>query len=138
MRVEENQLDAAASLYLQALRNYESVGGSEHPSAAQPLLGLAAIELRRRQATKAEEYSRRAHSILLEHFPAGHWRTASAAVVLGRSLLASGKPDEAGSTLATAHERLRALFGDRDPRTRNAREAVEEHRRYVAARLRKT
>jgi len=128
LRSTENDLDAAAELFSQALHNYETVGGVEHPLAAGPLLGLAEIALRREQPEQAQSYSQRAFAILGRQFPADHWQHAVAGVALGRSLMDLERIPEATPLIDAGHARLNSLFGERDARTLAARAALTELR----------
>jgi Tetratricopeptide repeat len=63
---------------------------------------------------------------LRQVFPADNWRIAWAESLLGGSLVAQGRFEEAEPLLVRALPLLRAQRSDRDPRTRRARDRLVE------------
>ncbi|MFW6078585.1 MAG: tetratricopeptide repeat protein [Gemmatimonadota bacterium] len=129
LAADRGRLAEAESYYRDALALREALLPDTHPNVATSALGLGTVLLDRGEPTAAEPLLRRAVEIRRTAFDPGHWRTADAEVALGAALSALGRTAEADSLLMAGYDALRTARGDDDPRTREARERLDRHRR---------
>ncbi len=112
--VDAEDLRRAESLFRESLQTRRARSGDQTHGAADPKLGLAWIALERGNARRAEELAREAMNICKEVLPDGHWQVASAKNVLGASLAAQGRCEEAEPLLLQSHEAMEAIRGRYD------------------------
>jgi hypothetical protein len=90
---------------------------------------LSRVRIARGQAAGVELMLRQALEMRQRAYPAGHWRIAEVQALLGASLAAQGRRDEA-ETLMTAADRVFAPIPGRQARDREAnRQRLRQLRR---------
>jgi len=111
----------AESLYRHALTIARRKLPAVHPLTATMLSGFGELELDRGIPDRAEPLLREALAMRRSVLPPQHPHTAQTEQLVGAAILASRRSMEAELYLLPSHERLRAAYGDDDPRTRTGR-----------------
>jgi tetratricopeptide (TPR) repeat protein len=111
----------AENLYRHALSIARRRLGAVHPLTATTLSDLGELELDRGSPARAEPLLREALAMRRSVLPPQHPHTAQTEQLVGAAILASRRSMEAELYLLPSHERLRAAYGDDDPRTRTGR-----------------
>jgi serine/threonine protein kinase len=107
--------------------------GAENPRVVSLALDLARVRIERGAGAQAEALLRPALAVRQRSYPAEHWRVAEAQALLGASLLAQHRADEAEPLMAAADHALKAIPG-RQARDRDANRArLEQLRRQRIA-----
>ena len=104
---QQGKYDEAASASLEALQIAASALGDDHTDVAVYKANLARVHLARKDAAAAESLLREALAIRQRAYPAGHWRIGEAEGLLGETLSALGRYDEAEGMLLDAHRLLK-------------------------------
>jgi hypothetical protein len=86
--------------------------GATHPKTAETLTMVVGVLNRTGRAVQAEELIRDSVDVMRETFGTGNINTAFAESMLGESLTAQGKFEEAETLLVSGHEVLRAVPDD--------------------------
>jgi eukaryotic-like serine/threonine-protein kinase len=120
---EQGKYEEAAAASQEALQIAIPVLGDDHPNVALFRLNLARVYLARHEATTAEPLLRRALEVRERAYPAAHWRIGEAKGLLGESLTALGRYDQAEALLLDARRILKDGPGweGREARAVNAR-----------------
>ena len=122
---QEGKYDEAASASREALQIAIPVLGDDHPFVATYKLNLARAYLARKEAAAADPLIRQALEVRKRAYPAGHWRIGEAKGLLGESLTALGRYEEAEGLLLDADRILKDGSGW------EGREASATHQRLV-------
>jgi|ADGO01.1.fsa_nt_gi hypothetical protein len=85
VRLDQNRLEEAETLFEQALATAERIGGPHNPDSADALLGLSQVALERGDAAAAIARAQRAIENLRSQFPADHWQVRLAESMLERA-----------------------------------------------------
>ena len=117
---QRNSDDAAEALYQHALTIARRRFPEVHPVSATILLGLGELLLDRGAAARAEPLLREALAMRQTVLPPEHPHVAEAQQLLGTAILTRRRYLEAERYLLASFTRLRAAFGNADPRTRAA------------------
>ena len=120
----QGRLEEAEQTYRQALALRREVLAPGHPHVAYSLVGLAELLIERGQPAAAEPLLTEGLQIRLAALPADHFLIAETRSRLGRCLAQLGRLEEARPLLVAGHDRLKALFGPEDRRTREAAERL--------------
>ncbi len=116
--LEQGKYDEAASVLQEALRIAGPVLGADHPLMGGYLANLARVHLARREPVTAERLLRQALGIHRRVHPENDWRIAVSKSLLGASLTALGRYQEAEPLLVDAQSVLKDIPG---PQGREAR-----------------
>jgi tetratricopeptide (TPR) repeat protein len=120
----QGRLEEAEQTYRQALALRREVLAPGHPHVAYSLVGLAELLIERGHQAAAEPLLTEGLQIRLAALPADHFLIAETRSRLGRCLAQLGRLEEARPLLVAGHDRLQALFGPEDRRTREAAERL--------------
>jgi serine/threonine protein kinase/Tfp pilus assembly protein PilF len=104
---QEGKYDEAASASLEALQIAVPALGNDHPLVATYRVNLARVYLARQEAAAAEPLLRQALEIRQRAYPEGDWRIGEAQGLLGESLTALRRYDEAEGLLLNADRILK-------------------------------
>ncbi len=113
-------LDVADSLTRRVMAMDRVQLGPRHPSVAEDLINLGAIELERGRNAEAERYDRDALEIIEAWYGPDSYKTASVLTLLGRALVREEKYDEATAILQRALGIQERVFGPVHPRVASA------------------
>jgi tetratricopeptide (TPR) repeat protein len=119
---EKGDFAAADSLLKGVLELERQSLPKAHVDLAHTLHAYGALQLGRGDATGAERFLREALTIRHERLGGEHWLAALTESLLGSSLSALGRSQEAQPMLQHSLQVLRTNFGDDDARTRRASE----------------
>jgi tetratricopeptide (TPR) repeat protein len=123
----------AESLLAGAYTTVRNTLGADHPGVVSLALDLARVRIARGGAAGVEALARPALAVRQRIYPAGHWRIAEAQALLGASLAAQGRTEEA-MTLMSAADQVFAPIPGRQARDRDANRArLEQLRRRRVA-----
>jgi hypothetical protein len=89
LRITQDRLDEAASLFQQALARYRDQGMGNHPNTCWALMGLAQVALLRNRPAEAQTDSQLALENLRRELPEDHWQVALARASLERAQAAA-------------------------------------------------
>ena len=118
----QGKYQEAESLLGDAYRVVTSALGEDNPRVASMSVDLARVRIARGQAADVETIMRRAVAVRQRVFPADHWRIAEAQALLGASLAAQHRYDEAREMMTAADRTLKPVPG-RQLRDRDANRA---------------
>ncbi|HLT45085.1 MAG TPA: serine/threonine-protein kinase [Luteimonas sp.] len=121
---QAGDLAEAERHYRDALEAQRRDYGQDHDRVGTDLNRLGVVLQRQGRLDEAEDTLRQSLAIYRKRLPAAHPRLAQVQLPLGELLLARGRQAEAGPLLREAHASLQAAFGDADPRTREALQAL--------------
>ena len=110
------RLDESQALNRELLAIDRQLHGPRHPSAADDLINLGAIETNRGRPKDAEGYYREALDILVGWYTKTHPETASAMTMLAQAVASQGRYDEARDLLREALATQRQVYGNDHPR----------------------
>ena len=113
-------LDLSDLLNQRALAIDKQVYGERHPSVANDLINLGAIQFERGHYAEAERDYRQALDIIQPFYGKDHPETASAQTMLGRALVSEGRLDEATAILTDAVGIQERIYGKVHPRVASA------------------
>ena len=85
--------------------------GVDHPRSVTMAIDYARVRLARRDATAAEPMARHALDVRQRLYPPGDWRIAQAQALVGQSLLALGRKDDAETLMREADRVLKPIAG---------------------------
>ena len=121
--------DEAEAMLSDAYHVVTSALGQDHPRIVSLAVDLSRVRIARGQAVGVELMLRRALEMRQRAYPAGHWRIAEVQALLGASLAAQGRRDEA-EALMIAADRVFAPIPGRQARDREAnRQRLRQLRR---------
>ena len=120
----KGDLRQAEETYREAVSLAREIFGPSHSGVLVTTTGLALVLIESGQAQAAEALLRGGLELWSESLP-GSWYLAYTRSVLGESLTALGRYDEAEPLLVTSYQELRVARGDEAPKTRDARRRVE-------------
>ncbi len=123
---QEGKYDEATSTIREALRIAVPALGNDHPQIATYKITLARLELARKDPEAAEPLLRQAMQIRQHAYPPDDWRVGVPKSLLGETLTALGRYDEAERLLLEAHGVLKDIAGQQ------GREAAATRARLVA------
>jgi serine/threonine protein kinase len=109
----------AESLLSEAYATVSAALGTEHPRVVSMALDLARVRIARGGAAGVEALTRPALTVRQRIYPAGHWRIAEAQALLGASLAAHRRYDEAEALMTAADLAFKPIPG-RQARDRDA------------------
>jgi len=119
----------AEALLSEAYRVVTSALGAENPRVTAMAVDLARVRIALGQASGVEVMTRRALQMRERIYPAGHWRIAEAQALLGASLAAQHRYEEAEQLMIAADRTFKPIPG-RQARDRDAnRERLRQLRR---------
>ena len=119
----------AESLLGEAYAIVTSALGADHPRVATMAVDLARVQIALGKAAGVEGTTRRALLMRERMYPEGHWRIAEAQALLGASLAAQHRYDEAEKMMRAADRAFKPIPG-RQARDRDAnRRRLEQLRR---------
>jgi tetratricopeptide (TPR) repeat protein len=104
------RLDEARAAYQEAIETWERVDGPDHPNLANPLLGLARIEMGGDHPERAVPYAERGAALSLDSRDGG-----SANLALADAYRVAGRPEEALGALDVSHALTAKTLGDDHP-----------------------
>ena len=96
-----NQFDASAATFAEALPMQVELLGEEHPSVVQTLASMTNLDVRRGDIAAALEHGARAWNAA-QKLPENHPMTAYAAVMYGQALIGSGRASAAEPVIERA------------------------------------
>ncbi len=114
----------AEGRYREALVGQRKHYGDEHDRVGMQLNRLGIVLYRQKRLDEAEAAMRQALAIYRKRLAVGHQRFAVVLVPLGRLLIERGRVEEAEPLLREALEVRRKTFGENDPRTAEAAQAL--------------
>ncbi len=115
---------AAERQYREALVGQRKHYGDEHDRVAMQLNRLGIVLYRQKRLDEAETAMRQALAIYRKRLAAGHQRFAVVLVPLGQLLIERGRREEAEPLLREALKVRQDAFGENDPRTTEAAQAL--------------
>ena len=121
---DKGDLAAAEPLYRQGLALRRKALRDGHPEIAASLTGLGRLLNDRRAPSEAQPLLREALAIRRQSLAPQDWRIFETEGYLGASLAGLGRFAEAEPLLETAYRRIRDRRGEKDLRTRQARERL--------------
>jgi eukaryotic-like serine/threonine-protein kinase len=110
------RLEVSDSLTRRVLLMSRSLYGDRHPSVADDMITLGAVQFERGNYVGAETHYREALAIFVGYHGTAHPQTASAMTMLGRALVAQERHGEARELLQQALAVREQVFGPRHPR----------------------
>ena len=113
-------LDVSESLNMRALKIDKELYGERHPSVANDLINMGAIQFERGNYKEAERYYRQSLDIIQPFYGKDHPETASAQTMLGRALVSQNRLDEASDILRDALGIQERIYGKVHPRVASA------------------
>jgi serine/threonine-protein kinase len=113
-------LDASQALDERVLGMHRDQFGPAHPSVAEDLINLGAIQYERGRYPEAETFYRQALEINRGWYGKDSYRTASTLTMLGRALSQERRYDEAHDMLSQALAVQESVFGKVHPRVASA------------------
>jgi serine/threonine-protein kinase len=122
---ERGDLAAAERGYREALDAQRAQYGADHDRVATDLNRLGVVLHKQGRLEEAEAAMRESLAIFRKRLPADHPRLATAALTLGRLLLDRKRAEEAAPLLREALAIRDKAYGDKDPRTQDARKAAD-------------
>lgn len=111
MLYSKGDYDAAEPLLRESAELVRKKEGRQHPGIAYALSNLAAVQIERGEPAEAEALSREAVELFRQNFP-GHWRIANSESILGASLAAQGRFEEAEKLLLGSYPIVRDTTGE--------------------------
>ncbi|TYT25954.1 serine/threonine protein kinase [Luteimonas viscosa] len=121
---EQGDLAAAERHYREALETQRRDYGEDHDRVGTDLNRLGVVLQRQGRLDEAETSLRQALAIYRKRLPEAHPRLAAVLLPLGELLLERGRRAEAEPLLREALGALQGAFGDEDPRTLEAAQAL--------------
>ncbi len=115
---------AAERQYREALVGQRKHYGDEHDRVAMQLNRLGIVLYRQKRLDEAETAMRQALAIYRKRLAAGHQRFAVVLLPLGQLLIERGRREDAEPLLREALKVRQAAFGEDDPRTTEAAQAL--------------
>ncbi len=115
---------AAERQYREALVGQRKHYGDEHDRVAMQLNRLGIVLYRQKRLDEAETAMRQALAIYRKRLAAGHQRFAVVLLPLGQLLIERGRAEEAEPLLREALKVRKEAFGENDPRTTEAAQAL--------------
>jgi len=115
---------AAERQYREALVGQRKHYGDEHDRVAMQLNRLGIVLYRQKRLDEAEAAMRQALAIYRKRLAPGHQRFAVVLLPLGQLLIERGRVEEAGPLLREALKVRQEAFGENDPRTTEAAQAL--------------
>ena len=112
----------AEPLLQESLKISSSELGADHPRTVGIALDLARVQVGRGEGARMESMTRHALDVRQRIYAAGHWRIAEAQALLGASLMAQRRNDEAEPLMIAADQALKPIAG-RQNRDREANRA---------------
>ena len=112
--------------YREALAGQRKHYGDEHDRVGMQLNRLGIVLYRQQRLEEAETAMRQALAIYRKRLAAGHQRFAVVLVPLGQLLIERGRTEEAEPLLREALKVRREAFGENDPRTSEAAQALAD------------
>ncbi|HEV2045349.1 MAG TPA: serine/threonine-protein kinase [Chthoniobacterales bacterium] len=95
-----------------------------HPLTAFPLATLGTMQSKNGRPDLGESHLREALAVREKTFPKTHWLVAIVATALGESLAAQDKFTEAEPLLLSSYTQIKAMLGEKDPRTIEALQRI--------------
>ncbi len=123
---KRGDLVAAERQYREALVGQRKHYGDEHDRVGMQLNRLGIVLYRQKRLDEAEAAMRQALAIYRKRLAAGHQRFAVVLVPLGRLLIERGRAEEAEPLLREALKVRQNAFGNNDPRTTEAAQALAD------------
>ncbi|MDA8018729.1 MAG: serine/threonine-protein kinase [Thermoanaerobaculia bacterium] len=124
--IHSGDLDEAEEVLLRALSTFDTTLPSGHSDTALPRLGLGRLHLARERPAEAELALREALAIWEGAYPETHWRRAQVESLLGASLSAQGRFEDAERLLLKGHAELESSLGSRHPSTKKAADDLRD------------